>query len=378
MVVDARRDHSMRVPRPDLTLEIGTPNACNGCHTDRSPEWAADQVARWYGRERQVEPHFSEALSAGRSGGPGALEALVRLAGDTAQPDIARATALFALRRYPAAAAADEVARALSDDDPLVRVGALSALQSADPASRLRLAYPLLEDPIRAVRVEAVQVLALVPPEMMSPRQLGLLDRTVAEYVASQLANADRPGAHLNIGVLYTERRQFAEAEAAYRTALRLDPSFVEALINLADLYRVQGRDDEGENLLRQALDITPDEAVAHHALALLLVRRGRMPEAIAELREAATLAPEDPRFSYVYAVALKETGQLDEALDVLERAHHRRQNDPEILAALVSLHRDRGDTSAALEYARKLVALSPQDAEARELLKRLEAAAHR
>ena len=42
MQLDRRRDHSLRIPRPDLTLEIGTPNACTGCHQDRDARWAAD------------------------------------------------------------------------------------------------------------------------------------------------------------------------------------------------------------------------------------------------------------------------------------------------------------------------------------------------
>jgi predicted CXXCH cytochrome family protein len=32
MDVDPRRDHSLRVPRPDLSVQFGTPNACTGCH----------------------------------------------------------------------------------------------------------------------------------------------------------------------------------------------------------------------------------------------------------------------------------------------------------------------------------------------------------
>jgi predicted CXXCH cytochrome family protein len=48
MVVDPRHDHSMRIPRPDLSVELGTPNACNRCHEDKSIQWAADQVDAWY------------------------------------------------------------------------------------------------------------------------------------------------------------------------------------------------------------------------------------------------------------------------------------------------------------------------------------------
>jgi hypothetical protein len=68
MVVHDRRDHSMRVPRPDLSVSIGTPNACNQCHTGRSAEWAAKAVAEWYPNGRQTTPHYGTALHAGRTG----------------------------------------------------------------------------------------------------------------------------------------------------------------------------------------------------------------------------------------------------------------------------------------------------------------------
>jgi len=77
MVVDLRRDHSFRIPRPDLTAKIGTPNACNGCHTDRSAAWAATAVERWYGPSRRsARPHYGEALHAGRRRLAGAGAAL--------------------------------------------------------------------------------------------------------------------------------------------------------------------------------------------------------------------------------------------------------------------------------------------------------------
>lgn len=40
MVVDPRHDHAMRIPRPDLSVKLGTPNACNDCHKDKKPSWA--------------------------------------------------------------------------------------------------------------------------------------------------------------------------------------------------------------------------------------------------------------------------------------------------------------------------------------------------
>jgi hypothetical protein len=71
MLVHGRRDHSLRIPRPDLTIKIGTPNACNTCHADRPPQWAAAAVDKRYGRrpaERSV--HYGETIAAARAGRP--------------------------------------------------------------------------------------------------------------------------------------------------------------------------------------------------------------------------------------------------------------------------------------------------------------------
>ena len=78
MQIQARPDHSLRVPRPDLSVKLGTPNACTQCHADKPAQWAADRVAAWYGPERRQEPHYGEAFAAARAGQPGANEALAR------------------------------------------------------------------------------------------------------------------------------------------------------------------------------------------------------------------------------------------------------------------------------------------------------------
>jgi Flp pilus assembly protein TadD len=372
MVVDPRRDHSMRVPRPDLSVKLATPNACNTCHTDRSTQWAADAVEKWYGPLRSTDVHFGEALHAGRSGLPGAEDALVNLAGDDAKPNVARASALSLLRRYPSPASVRAIQRGLEDDDPLVRLSALRGLELLEPKDRLGPAYPLLNDPIRAVRIEAARVLAPAPRTMMTTEQREVLDHIIAEYVESQRVNADRPSAHLNLGVLYTQNGKFDKAEAAYRTALRIDPSFVQSYVNLADLYRLEGRDDEGERILREALEIAPRNADVYQALGLLLVRHKRMSEAVKSLAQSATLRPDNPHYSYVYAVALNTTGRSQEAIRVLKEAHARHPNDREVLYALVVFNRDMGNLDVAGQYVEKLVALSPQDPTARRLLNQL------
>ena len=82
------------------------------------------------------------------------------------------------------------------------------------------------------------------------------------------MVDADRPEAHLNLGLLDFRRRKLTEAQEEYRTALRLDPIFVPALVNLADLDRAHGMDEEGAELQRKAMAIKPDNADVRYALS--------------------------------------------------------------------------------------------------------------
>jgi hypothetical protein len=256
MVVDPRHDHSLRNPRPDLTLELGTPNACNDCHKDKSTQWSLDYVVKWYGPDRKSSgPHYGHALEAGRSGSVEAEIALVKLAEDAEAPVIARATALSLLSDYLTRSSLEAVRRFLTAEDPLLRFAAVRAIESADPETRLAMAQPLLLDSVRAVRLEATRVLAPVPSAQWNRKRRSHLEAGIAEYRASQYVNGDRAGSHLNLGWLDTQLGQLQQAEQAYRKAIDMDPSFAPAYVNLADLYRVQRRDDRGERTLRQALE---------------------------------------------------------------------------------------------------------------------------
>ncbi|MCK5351732.1 tetratricopeptide repeat protein, partial [bacterium] len=336
MVVDPRRDHSFRIPRPDLSLKLDSPNACTGCHTDRSNSWAAEAVTEWYGSERAAQPHFGEALHAGRTSLANGERSLAQLADNPSMPGIARATALTLLPGYSLGPESRQaIQNALKSSDPLLRASGLIASEALEPPTRLGLARPLLSDPLRAVRLQAARVLASVPSDAWTSQQLSLRDQVMNEYRQAQEINADRPEAHLNLGVLHQQLGELEEAERAYQKALSIAPSSVPVRINLADLYREQNRDEEGERLLRQALSISPDNGDVYHSLGLLLVRQKRYQEAIEALGRAAELRPDRWRYSYILAVALQETGQVPSALETLKKAHDRHPENIELLMLL-------------------------------------------
>jgi hypothetical protein len=162
MIIDDRHDHSIRIPRPDLTVKTGAPNACNKCHADRTPEWAASEIQSWDGENNKGFQNYGETLYEARNGAPGAEELLVELANDDSAPSIARATALIELAGYLSPFSIGTVQKGLGNDDPLIRGAALDALETAPPDTKTG-AFELLNDPVLAVRLKAVTILASVP-----------------------------------------------------------------------------------------------------------------------------------------------------------------------------------------------------------------------
>lgn len=363
MVVDERHDHGFRVPRPDLSQSLGTPNACNDCHADRSAAWAADAVTRWHGPQRKGLQNFAPALQAARTMQLNAPQLLSDVVADMTQPAIARATALSELAPWLSPARFATLNRGLADPDPLVRIGALQGLAGMPPEQRWTTAGPMLKDPVRAVRMAVVGYLLPVPPGTLPPPQRQALEQGIEEYLQVQMTNADRAEARANIALIWQYRGDALRAENELQSALRLDASFTPAWINLADLYRALGREADGEQVLRAGLSAFPDDASLHHALGLNLVRTQRMPDAIRALQRAAKLAPEVPRYAYVYAIALDSTGATTQALRILRDSQRRHPADGETLQALVDLLRKRGDESAALVHARQLAGLYPEAA---------------
>lgn len=372
MVIDERYDHSFRVPRPDLSSRIGSPNTCVHCHSGKSAQWANDQLKRWYGSNWPPGWHYGDALFAGRTGEPGARRELAALATTGKYPAIVRATAASMLAQAGNSASADLIKPLLGDPSPLVREAALALVDAVTPEQRWPLAGSLLDDPVYAVRIEAARVLAVLDRQSLAPQQQASLDRGVVEYVAAQQTNAEQPHSHVNLGLLYTRLRKYDQAESAYRQALQLDSTYIPAYINLADLYRSQGKEQEALDILLQAQQVDEKSAAVAHALGLHDVRAGKLDRALQLLKRATRLAPQDVRYAYVYAVALHDSNRSKQALAELERAHRLQANDIDVLIALVSYSASAGDVQAARRYAQTLAEIEPRLGNADQILGRI------
>jgi predicted CXXCH cytochrome family protein len=357
MQIDERRDHSIRIPRPDHSVQFGTPNACNGCHSKESAIWARDAVAKWF-PSSQKRSHFVDALGRERQGALDAPRALRELVEDAGVPAIARATALERLGTYPSPRTLQTLRTALASPEALVVYGAVLGAAQLPRTQRLPLLTPVLEHRLRAVRVAAAKALASVPVAELPASLRAALDRAFVEVEQSFAVGASRAETHVEQSAFELARGKLTSAEASLKTALRLQPCLTEAYLNLADLERQRGDEGAAEHAIRSALGCNPQNAAAHHALGLWQVRARQATAALASLKKAVELTPADPRFSYVLSVALAGSGEREQAIRILESTLQKRPNDANALQALSGYLQDAGQSARAAELHRKLESL--------------------
>jgi predicted CXXCH cytochrome family protein len=337
MQVDPRHDHSFRIPRPDLAQSFGTPDACTNCHEDRNADWAVEVLRK--NDRLPAEERWQDQFARIQSGQPGARVLIAELSVDQDIPAIIRASVIIQAPVYGDVELIETIAGQAGSPEPLVRWAVARALQTIPAPLIARVAPPLLEDPIRAVRIEAANSLAPVDLTLLPAHSQGLLQKVLDEYVAAELVSNERAEAHANLGNLQRKLSRVDRAEKAYWTAIDLNPFFVPAYINLADLYREQEREADSEAVLGQALELLPEQPALHYSLGLSLFRQGRAAEARQALQTAAASNGAEPRMALAYALILDAQGETEPAIEYLLDARQRFGNDPGLLSALINLY---------------------------------------
>lgn len=371
MGVDARRDHSLRVPRPDLAQSVGSPDACTQCHVDQTQDWAATWFKEWWG-EGPRDVHYGEILASARRNEAGSFEKLAALAADLERPALVRAAAVeTAAFRGPIPEATRIIAGRLADPSASVRTEALAALLAYPPEQRLALAGAALEDPARAVRAEAARVLAAAHGGF-DETQKAAFAPAAREFVNKQRAISDRAAGHMLLAAFYLDLGNAKQAEASFRLAQKVEPEFIPVRVNFAEMLYSQNRPAEAEAEYRAALDAAmtdPDRGIARESLARLLIRLKRYDEGVEELKLAAALLPENAETQYFYGVALNSLGRFPEALPFLEKAHLLAPRHLEYLTGLATVCRDANRPDLALKYAREALALEPDNPQLQQLV---------
>jgi tetratricopeptide (TPR) repeat protein len=368
MGIHFRRDHSLRVPRPDLSVQLGTPNSCSqsGCHADKSLPWVVRAYNKWYGVKRK--PHYGTVLAAARERKPEARAELLELAADRLRPAIVRATALDLLWAYPGEESTHLLQQALTDEDALIRRTAAHHVRVADPKQLVKVLAPLLKDPALAVRTEAVSRLAEVPQTFFTESQARVFKSALEEYRKVLAYTADMPSGRYNWALLEQNLGRPDLAEQQYRKALAIDDQFFLAQANLALVLSRQGKNAEAEQLLKTALRANPRNAGVAFNLGLLLAEEGKTVEAEAALRAALKADPQMAPAAYNLAVLVVPKNGA-EALELSRKAAALRPEEPRYAFTLAFYQAQRGDGPAATATLEALLARHPAYGDAYLLL---------
>jgi tetratricopeptide (TPR) repeat protein len=373
MGIDFRNDHSIRIPRPDLSIVLNTPNACKACHWDKPDQWSADYCTKWYGTSRK--PHFGRVFTAGRKDLPEAQAELIRLAEDQLSPAMIRATALSLLRSYPNKQSMKIFERALMDPESLVRHTAIHNLVQFNPGTRIRLITPLLYDPIKAVRIQAAMSLTGVSREHLDHREQKVFKAALGEYQTAMEYVGDFTHGQFNLGNMYMNLGKPDLAEKHFKAAIQIDRLFYPAKINLAMLYNQMGKNEEAEGLLREAVDEYPELYEAAYSLGLLLVEQKKYDEAVEYLGHAAKGLPDRPRVHYNLGLLLQQLKRHTAAEAALIKALEIVPDSMDFLHAVADHYIKRGNFGEAKRVVEEMIAKHPDNPLGTRMLKFIEEA---
>lgn len=364
---DYRRDHSFRVPRPDQSVQYGTPNACNDCHSNQTPEWASQAVGEWYGEDRP--DHFSETLLKANEGEPEVYTDLIDLIFDNAHPEIIRATAVWYIGQYPEQDAMDILVKAIESKSPMVRASAANAMENVPIEVRKPFLEEMLSDDVRSVRISAIQQLTAFAIHDMPSEIVDHFKNAMQEYKVYLDVNEYFPVGQMNLARFHEQQGNLDLAINAYNTAINRDPFFNPARVNLAYLYNSIGVNEKAEELLKIVIAQEPEFGDAFYSLGLLLAEDSRLEEAIEYFAQATELLPEHSRLFYNLAVAHQTLGASHQAEDSYLRAIRLDTENGEYRYGLITLYLQEGKNQRAFEQVQKLNRMYPNNSQVQQLL---------
>lgn len=358
---DIRRDHSFRIPRPDQSLAFGTPNACNGCHKEKSTKWASEAVVKWYGPNRAY--HFSDDLVPGSLLNQNSENHLTKLVADTSQPEIARATAAFYLGELQTQAAADALLGGLTDEKPMVRYQAVRALENYPPEILQNAAFKNLNDKVRAVRIATADLFHRLPTSALpsSARNAFIAaDAENREFLASQ---RDFAVGNVMVADYHLQGGEFDLAIMHYVRGLQKDSLMNYARLNLATAYNSLGRNDEALRTLNYAAKIDPDNDHIFYSLGLLYYEIGEVNKALVSFEKAVGLNSQNPNLYYNYGLLL-QTENPKKAEYILLKGYALDETAPKLNYALAYYYISTRQLQKAKRYVDYLKRVDPQNPE--------------
>jgi tetratricopeptide (TPR) repeat protein len=358
-----RSDHSFRPPMPEATIRFGSPNACNQCHTDKTPEWANNIVkARSNGNYQEETLRWAQLIKEARDTDWKNVEQMYHYIKTEKAGEVVATSFIRLLAACSLDSKWDVLQGALDSESELVRSAAAMGL-SGNTSNKVKNALlKACMDEIRLVRINAASSLLVFSTTQFTAQQQAVLAKAEAEYVTSMTSRPDNWSAHYNQGIYYQNKGNPQEALNSYETAARLYPESIMPLINSSLLYSSLGDPAKAEENLKKVVTLDPDNEAANLNLGLLLAELGRFNEAEKALRTAFKANPDrNPVAAKNLSVIVAQRGDLVGAVRYAQIAYKTRPDAPDYGYTLAFYQLQNGQTDAAKGTLRQLIKTNPE-----------------
>lgn len=379
-----RSDHSFRPPMPEATIKFNSPNACNICHKDKSPEWANKVVRqRKNGNYQDETIKWATLLRSARLGDWKNLDKILEHIAREDLNEVVTASFVRTLDNCDKEQKWPTIINALKSKSPLIRASAANGLTGNFSAAAKTALLVACADEYRLVRISAANSLAAFPNDQFTAEENHLLAKATEEYIASLVTRPDDWSSHYNLGIFYQNQGDASKALESYEIAARLYPESLIPLINSSVLYSSVGNQAKAEENLRKVIAVDSVNEAANLNLGLLMAELGRMneaekalktvlqtnpkqavaaynlsvisasknvKEAVEYAKTAADAAPEEPKYAYTLAFYLVQNNKKNEAIKTLQGII---KSNPQYLIAvsfLADIYTKDGKTQEAIK----------------------------
>ncbi len=353
---DFRRDHSFRNPRPDQSVKYGTPNACIGCHDDKSNQWAADIIIEKFGEERA--PHFSDnlLLSSKSVITPEERQQLDNFINDISFPEIARSTVIENLS-FTTPEQFKVLFTSLKDSSAIVRYNALRKFNSFPQEQRVSIALENMKDTVKLVRIAAAHLVTGFDENTLSGIDKRNFITSRGELETMLYSNSDFSIGRMQLGDYFLQNNDVNNAIKHYEIALKKDSLLIPVFSNLATAYSIIQNNEKAFKTLDTWIQLDPENGRPHYLKGLLNFENNQPEEAVKNLKKAIQLDPQDTRSMYNLATYYYQSKELKLAENYINTALKIYPNNPEYLYLLSFIYKDQGKVKQGQDILNQLKA---------------------
>jgi tetratricopeptide (TPR) repeat protein len=352
-----RSDHSFRPPMPEATIQFGSPNACNSCHTDKSPEWANDIVkSRPNGDYQEETLYWAQLIKEARNNEWGRLDEMLGIVKQNTLNEVVITSFIRLLANCPDDKKWEPVTEALhTNGSPLVRSAAATTLTGNFSEKTKDALIRAADDEYRVVRVSAAAAFASYTENRVSSSDAQIIAAATDEYKKSLVARPDDWSSHYNLGIFHQNQGHPQKALESYETAARLYPEALMPLINSSVLYSSMNNTAKAEENLKKAVEIDPQNEAANLNLGLLLAEKGKMQEAEKALLAALEANPQQAVAAYNLSVIVSQRS-IVEAVRYADIAAKARPEEPKYAYTLAYYQLENNQKAKAEKTLKKII----------------------